>query len=151
MAAHQPTLESRKRVRSFSGFAVPQEQIAHLEGIDTKTLRKHYRRELDLGMAEANAAIGRSIFEQAIGRPAVYDPTTGALLREELKPDKSAAIFLSKTRLGMRETNQVQHVGKDGGPIQTTTMNLSALTDEELGLFESLLNKAEQRKSGGKT
>lgn len=45
----KPTEEQRRSVRVMSGFGVPQEDIAiHLE-IDAKTLRKHFRRELDRG------------------------------------------------------------------------------------------------------
>ena len=35
-----------------------------------------------------------------------------------------------------------EHVGKDGGPIQTATMDLRGLTDEELATAQALLAKA---------
>jgi hypothetical protein len=45
------------QVRSYAARGTPQEDIAKLIGCDAKTLRKHFRSELDLGMAEANAAM----------------------------------------------------------------------------------------------
>ena len=57
MLEHKPTDENRKLVESTSGLGLPHEQIAILVGIDDKTLRKHYRHELDVGKAKA---IGRA-------------------------------------------------------------------------------------------
>lgn len=47
----------REQVRSLAVRGVRQDDIATIIGCDAKTLRKHFRNELDLGMAEANAAI----------------------------------------------------------------------------------------------
>jgi hypothetical protein len=54
-----------ERVRSFVG--VRQEDIATIIGCDPKTLRKHFRDELDRGMAVANAEIVGCLFGAAKG------------------------------------------------------------------------------------
>lgn len=60
-----PTPEQRKTVSSMSGFGVPQESIATVIGIDPKTLREHFRTELDLGIAKAQATMAQSLFSRA--------------------------------------------------------------------------------------
>jgi len=43
----------------------PAEDIATFLGIDAKTLRKHFREELDRGTVEANAKVAQSLFQMA--------------------------------------------------------------------------------------
>ena len=57
----------RERVRSLAGLGVPQVDIARIIRGDPKTLRKHFRDELDRGVAEANAVIAGSLFTAAKG------------------------------------------------------------------------------------
>ena len=52
---HAPTEDQRRLAESTAGYGLKQEQIAALLKIDPKTLRKHYRAELDAGMAKAHA------------------------------------------------------------------------------------------------
>ena len=73
----------RGQVRSVRG--TPQEDIAKLIGCDAKTLRKHFRKELDLGMAEANAAMCGYLFAAAAAG------------------NVAAQIFWMKTRMHLRE------------------------------------------------
>ena len=82
----EPTEEQRKTVRAMSGFGIPQDDIATLLEIDAKTLRKHFRRELDRGMVEATAKVAQSLFLMA---------TQGK--------NVAAAIFWMKARAGWRE------------------------------------------------
>jgi hypothetical protein len=51
----EPTEDQRRTVRAMSGFGIPHDDIATLLEIDPKTLRKHFRRELDRGSIEATA------------------------------------------------------------------------------------------------
>ena len=85
----EPTPEQRRMARTMSGLGLPQEQIALLLEIDPKTLRKHFRDDLDRGMAEANVKVGQSLFNMA---------TTGN--------NVAAAIFWMKARAGWREKQE---------------------------------------------
>lgn len=57
----------REKVRFWAAIGVPQDNIAKLIDCDPKTLRKHFRDELDRGMAEANAEIANCLYESAKG------------------------------------------------------------------------------------
>lgn len=91
--------KTRAMVESMAGFGVPERDIARTVGIDAKTLRKHYRDELDLGIVRANNQVAQSLFKKATGK----DP--GAV---------TAAIFWLKTRAQWRETNITELVPADG-------------------------------------
>jgi hypothetical protein len=51
----------------LAGLGVPQVDIARIIRGDPKTLRKHFRDELDRGVAEANAVIAGALFTTAKG------------------------------------------------------------------------------------
>ncbi len=62
----RPTKERRKLVKTLAALGVCHEDIATAIGIRSpKTLRKHFRKELACGMAEANAAVTRVAYEMA--------------------------------------------------------------------------------------
>jgi hypothetical protein len=65
--AFLPTDVTRKKVRSLAARGARHEDIAAIIGCDAKTLRKHFRDELDRGMAEANAEIAGCLFDEAKG------------------------------------------------------------------------------------
>lgn len=88
--AFEPTAEQRRMARAMSGLGLPQDQIALLLEIDPKTLRKHFRDDLDRGMAEANVKVGQTLFSMA---------TTGN--------NVAATIFWMKARAGWREKHEV--------------------------------------------
>ena len=54
----------------MAGYGVPETDIARVLGIDPKTLRRHYREELDTGHVLANAKVAESLFRKA---PAITD------------------------------------------------------------------------------
>jgi hypothetical protein len=83
---HSPTEEERRTVKALSGYGVPQEDIAIHMDMDAKTLRKHYRRELDRGTIEANAKVAQTLFTMAT-----------------VDKNVAAAIFWMKARGGWRE------------------------------------------------
>jgi hypothetical protein len=100
MQEHLPTDESKRMVESTSGLGLPHEQIAILVGIDDKTLRKHYRTELDMGKAKANGQIAKTLFSKATGG------------------DTTALIWWTKTQLKWAETQKHELTGADGAPLE---------------------------------
>jgi hypothetical protein len=94
---HQPELAQRRQVEAMAGYGVREADIARVLGIDPKTLRKHYREELDLGHVKANAKVAENLFRKATGegREAVV-----------------AAMFWLKTRAGWKET-MTHQIGGD--------------------------------------
>jgi hypothetical protein len=95
---HIPTPASRSLVQIHATVGTRQELIADLLDIDPKTLRKHYRTELDHSKARANAEIG------------------GALFKKARAGDTASMIFWMKTQAGWKETTVIE--GKDGGPLK---------------------------------
>jgi len=67
-----------------------QETVARLLNIDSKTLRKHYREELDLSKAKANAAVA------------------GVLFNKAKSGDVASMIFWLKTQAGWKETTRLE-------------------------------------------
>lgn len=99
-APHEPTEETRKLAKTLSGLGVPQDDIATIVGVSKPTLHKHYREDLDKGMAEANAKVAESLFRQA---------TSG---------NTSAAIFWMKARANWSEKIINEQTGPNGGPVE---------------------------------
>ncbi|NGM24165.1 hypothetical protein G3576_29510 [Roseomonas stagni] len=102
---YQPTEEQRRTVRAMSGYGIPQTDIATILEIDAKTLRKHFRRELDRGSIEATTKVAQTLFSMA---------TSGQ--------NTAAAIFWMKARAGWREKQE----------IVLSTKPVIEMTDEEL-------------------
>jgi len=110
---HEPTDASRKLVQLHATIGTQQHVIADILGIDAKTLRKHYREELDQSMAQANAQIGGALFNKAKGG------------------DTAAMIFWMKTRAGWREKQEIDHTSSDGS-MTPKGVDLSKLSTEAL-------------------
>ena len=62
---HEPTVEARSNVKALASVGTTQEHIAIYLDIDVKTLRKHYRRELDTALILANSNIAKSLYKNA--------------------------------------------------------------------------------------
>ena len=106
--AHKPDTFHRRQVEAMAGYGVPEDAIARVVKIDPKTLRKHYREELDTGQIKATAKVAESLFRKATG---------------EGPQSVTAAIFWLKTRGGWRETPRDHRVG---------VYDVRQLSDEEL-------------------
>ena len=62
----KPTQEERTLVKTLAAVGIAQEDIAHKIGVRSpKTLRKHFREELDLGQVDANATIAGALYKKA--------------------------------------------------------------------------------------
>ena len=114
--AHKPDLAQRRQVEAMAAYGIPEINIAGVLGVDPKTLRKHYRDELDLGETKANAQVAGYLFNAA------------------KNGNVTAQIFWLKTRAKWREAPlELQHSGAIG------RKDLTELSDEELlGLISSL-------------
>ena len=72
-------------VRSLAAFGNTQDQIAMVLGVCSRTVRKHFRIELDRAAVEANSKVAQSLYKKAVGG------------------DTTAAIFWLKCRANWRE------------------------------------------------
>src|SRR3954447_18799584 len=86
--SHKPDSALRRQVEAMAGRGVPEAEIAVVIGIAPKTLRKHFRDELDTGHIKATARVAGNLYPIA--------PGSG---REAV----TAAIFWLKVRAGWRE------------------------------------------------
>jgi hypothetical protein len=59
--AHRPDPVTQRQVEAMAGYGVPEADIAGVIGIDAKTLRKHYRNELDHGHVKANVRVAENL------------------------------------------------------------------------------------------
>ena len=100
--AHQPDDVQRRQVEALAGYGVPEAEIAALVGVDAKTLRKHYRHELDHGHSKANAKVAENLYHMALGQG-----------REAV----TAAIFWLKARARWKEVSIHEHGGGPDNPV----------------------------------
>src|SRR4051812_15098515 len=84
--AHRPDPAQRRQVEALAAYGIPEADISGVVGIDPKTLRKHYREELDLGTTKANAQMAGFLFNSA------------------RNGNVTAQIFWLKTRARWKET-----------------------------------------------
>ncbi len=96
---HKVTDENRKLVRALASVGTRHEDIATKLQISSDTLTRKYRKELDDGRIDANAAIAQTLFQQA------------------KSGNTTAMIFWLKTRAGWKETNVSEITGADGGEL----------------------------------
>lgn len=91
LPAHKPTPEKRAQVEALAACGVPHVEIGKFLGLDPKTLRKHYRDEIDNANMRCIAAVAGSLYQQAISG------------------NTAAMIFWMKARAGWREKSEVEH------------------------------------------
>jgi len=107
-STHEPTDTTRAIVRELAGFGIAQDRIAQRIEIDGNTLRKHYRKELDTGMIEANLEVAKALFAHATGG------------------NVAACIFWMKTRCGWSEKSPQTEPAEE-----SAQWDLSKLTRDE--------------------
>lgn len=89
--AFEPTAEMRRQVMAMAGFGIIQDEIARWLDIDDKTLRKYFRRELDIGATEANTRVAHALYTNAT------------------KHNSTAAqIWWTRARMGWKSTEVIE-------------------------------------------
>ena len=107
--AHKPDPALRRQVEAMAAYGIPEADISRVVHVDPKTLRKHYREELDPGESKANAQVAGFLFSAA------------------KNGNVTAQIFWLKTRARWRETPvELRHSGS------IARKDLSEVSDEEL-------------------
>jgi hypothetical protein len=98
----KPTDDERRLVEQMTACGIPQESqcLVIRDGIDDKTLRKHFRRELDTAATKANTKVAGTLFNKAMAG------------------DTTAMIWWSKTRMGWKEKSEIEHSGDLNWSIQ---------------------------------
>jgi hypothetical protein len=124
--AHRAEPFLKRQVEAMAAYGVPEEKIARVVGIDAKTLRKHYRDELDTGQTKANSKVAESLYRKATG---------------EGPQSVTAAIFWLKTRAQWKET-AVSEVIHDTSDSVKLLMERIAVNGQSLHGSDRLLETA---------
>jgi hypothetical protein len=110
--AYEATEKDRLTVKVMVAGGIEQAAIAGVLGIAPKTLRKHFRREIDTAAAESGAQVVASIITMAVGQK----PAPG---RAAIAPNFNAAKWFSQARMAWSE-----HIVVDAGKPSDTPMRV---------------------------
>ena len=110
-----PTDDQRRMVRAMAGYGVQHDDIALVVKCSPPTLRKRFRRELDVATIEANARVAQTLYQQAT--------TPGNI---------AATIFWLKARAGWCEKQVVEVAGQDGAVIPALNLAIRYVSSEPL-------------------
>ena len=94
---YKPTEDDRRTVSLMCAVGIPHEGIALCigdSGIDDKTLRKHFPRELATSKIKAHTKVGGVVFQEA------------------MKGQGWACNLYSKTQMGWKDTSVTEHTGE---------------------------------------
>jgi hypothetical protein len=135
-----PSAADRSQVEALVAFGIPEADICRLivnpatgKPIDCKTLRKHFRDEIDLGLTKAVAVVAGRLMNATKG-------TSATSVR--------AQEFFLKTRGRWRTTDNLELSGPGGGPIQSETSELSE-EDKAAKLAAIMANAAKRKAATG--
>src|SRR6516225_5325118 len=103
--AFQPTDEQRKNVEVMVGLGITEEKICLLvrdrrdKPISRNSLRKHFKKELEIGATKLNAQVGNFMVSTIFGTKPQHGVTP---IRDERVRGRLGELFL-KARLGWRD------------------------------------------------
>lgn len=157
--------ETHRLVADLARWGIKQEWIArHVihpktgKPISRFALAENFAEELAMGAREGDVVVVQSLFHHLLGREGepLRDAEGNPLadkggkplwLREPLKPNVAAAIFLAKTRdgIGFRETTQIEHTKSIDSELAD---KLKTLTYDEKKQIQSILKKARDAAQG---
>jgi hypothetical protein len=120
---HAPTEQLRNLVKWLRIAGYRETKVAEAMSLDAKTIRKHYREELDHSKGRVDAMVTSSLVMNAVGGPE----------KDWQKANMSAAIWYTKTQMGWHEPKQeIEHSGavgvydperlKDMSDVELTTL-----------------------------
>ena len=122
-------------LEKLCGMQCTDEEVAAFFGVSTRTVERRrrverFREVMERARAKGRVSVRRNLFRLA---------SNGNV---------AAAIFLAKNLLGYRDVVANEHSGQDGRPISIDSRpDLSHLSDEELEQLQSLVDKAQPKRS----
>lgn len=119
----EPTPDQRRDVEAWVRAGCTAVDIGILLNVNERTVRRHFKRELELGRAKLKVALG------------------GKLVKMALEGDKGALIFWLRTQA--KWNVRVEHTGADGGPIRTYDLSSLGLDEKRvlLGVISQLIDQ----------
>ncbi len=63
---HKVTDERKRMVETMAVAGIPHDDIAVVINVNPKTLKKHYKKELDTGLVKANTQAAKKLYERAM-------------------------------------------------------------------------------------
>jgi hypothetical protein len=108
---HSPTPQQRAEVMALKSFGVTLEDIAGYIDVDRKTLSKYYADEIRTAQTKADASVAKYLYNAASGQALKAGASHSDCVR--------AAMFWAKTRMGWRETADVNLRSEDGSMSPT--------------------------------
>jgi len=110
---HEPNEVMRQTVLMHVALGTTTVDIAKLLGIGVKTLKKHYKEELNFGKAKANASVAGKLYDKA------------------MHGDTAALIFWLKTQAGWREKQDVNFSSEDGSMNPVNKVEIEVIGEDK--------------------
>ena len=98
----QVTQKLSEKVKMLASVGVRQEEIAKVLDITPKTLRKHFRRELDTGAIEANAEVALANKAELVDALNTNQKTRAQVLREIVELQSVTDKFFIRAFVAMQ-------------------------------------------------
>lgn len=91
----------RRQVKTMVGYGIPLKDIAGVFKIDTRTLKRHFKSEIETGKTHANSQVAQALFKNAVGTPLEVKDAEGKVIeRHERAGNTVAQIFWLKAQAG---------------------------------------------------
>jgi hypothetical protein len=111
VAPYKPDEKSSKQISLMAGIGLTHDQISKVIGISDETLRRHYKKELEISKSLLNTQVAGNLYSIATSK--------------DHKGAVAAAIFWLKTQAKWKETIDISN--EDGSlkpePVQIAVMN----------------------------